>query len=336
MSVRNLMFDRGVLRSRRVDVPVISVGNISAGGTGKTPMTEFIATSLKERGLRVAVLSRGYGRLSSGYRVVSNGRQVCAELQAAGDEAALLAENLKDVIVAVDENRVRGATRLVRELGPEAIILDDGFQHRWLDRTIDLVLVRPDDVLGNPRVLPAGYLRESLTGLSRADCIAVSGAKNDTEFEAAAAAIGRITGKPVIGFFLRPGRLVRLLTGEQVRREDLGVPCVAVSGIARPESFEQTLRGFGIEVVRHTVFPDHHWYRPDDLRGLHSTARDAGAQWLVTTRKDAVRLASVEGLRELDRDVPVLVLEVSVAIDRGEEILNQLLEQARAARVSSI
>ncbi|GJQ19862.1 MAG: tetraacyldisaccharide 4'-kinase [Bacteroidia bacterium] len=327
MSIRNLMFDRGILSRYRVDVPVVSVGNISAGGTGKTPMTEFIAARLKGRGLRVAVLSRGYGRASSGYQVVSNGHQVCAELQSAGDEAALLAENLTGVIVAVDENRVRGAKRLVSEFGPEVIILDDGFQHRWLDRTIDLVLVRPDDILGNPRVLPAGYLRESLKGLQRADCIAIVGARDGAKYQATVSAVERITGKPVIGFSLRPRRLVRLVTGGAVHPEEVDGPCAAVSGIARPESFEQTLRELGMNVVRHTVFPDHYWYRPRDLRTLHSTARAAGAQWLVTTRKDAVRLASLEGLRDLDREVPFLVLEVSVAIDHGEEMLNQLLEQ---------
>jgi tetraacyldisaccharide 4'-kinase len=326
MSVRNLLFDAGILNIHRMEVPVISVGNIAVGGTGKTPMVEYIAGHLKDRGLRVAVLSRGYGRMSTGYQVVSNGYQRCAEAITAGDEPAQMADTLQGVVVAVDENRVHGARQLLQDFRPEVIILDDGFQHRSLGRALDLLLMRASDILGKRRLLPAGYLREPLTGLRRADLVGVSGWQDEEAFSRAVSVIQNRTSKPVIGYSLRPQKLRRLLTGDVVSNSGGDKPVAAFSGIARPEGFEHTLKTFGIDVAVHVAVPDHYWYRPEDLHSLARKAGDSGARSLVTTQKDAVRLLSVQGIRELDAQFPVLVLETGVVIEHGREILIQHLE----------
>ena len=219
--LRNLLFDTGAFTSHRAGVPVISVGNISAGGTGKTPLVELLARRLRESGARVAVLSRGYGRLTSGYQIVSNGQQLCADAISAGDEPAQMAENLKGVVVAVDERRARGAMRIAREFRPAVIILDDGFQHRALHRDLDIVIMTAGEILGTSELLPAGYRREPWSALSRADHLVVSGWDTQEEYRKAESRLSEIVAKPVAGMQLVPVGISRLLTGTSSSREEL-------------------------------------------------------------------------------------------------------------------
>ena len=322
---RNWLFDNGFFRIRRVFVPVISVGNLSTGGTGKTAFVEYIACVLRDRGKRVAVLSRGYRRVSKGYLVVSNGMQRCAESFAAGDEPAQMSRNLERVIVAVDEDRVRGATRLINEFHPEVILLDDGFQHRWLGRSLDVVLLTASELLNTTRLLPAGAWREPLKALGRADLLVISGFADKDEYSRAAARVQRF-GKPVIGIKKIMKGVVSAVSDKLVRPDDVKGRYVAFSGIGNPAGFERSLKEYLGDPLALEVFEDHHWYSDSDLHRLERLAKNSGAEYLVTTQKDAVRLEGVKGLAGLDSRVPIVALTVSVEVIDGEEHLRNRLE----------
>ncbi|HEX9615673.1 MAG TPA: tetraacyldisaccharide 4'-kinase [Bacteroidota bacterium] len=326
--LRNLLFDKGLFKVQRAGVPVISVGNISAGGTGKTPLVEFLARLLRDRGIKVAVLSRGYGRVTSGYQIVSNGRQLCADAISAGDEPAQMAENLKNVVVAVDERRARGAERVFREFSPGVIILDDGFQHRSLHRDVDIVVVTAGEILETSALLPAGYQREPWSALSRADHLVVSGWYTQEEYEKAESRLADIIKKPVAGMQVVPVGIRRLLTGASSNREELRrQKFIAFSGIGNPERFSRTVAEYLGAPERHEVFGDHHRYDPQDLKQLWQIAENAGAQSLVTTQKDSVRLSSVPGISQLDERLPVHVLNVDASLTSGDALINSVMEK---------
>lgn len=326
VALRNLLFDAGILGTRKAGVPVISVGNITVGGSGKTPMTMHIAGWLRDRGLRVAVLSRGYRRRSSGYLVVSNGRQRCADAIAGGDEPALMAETLQGVIVAVDERRARGAEFLTRDFRPDVIVLDDGFQHRFLGRTLDVVLLPVPELLGRRRLLPAGTWREPLRNVRRANLVALSEWRDEDELAQAARLLEEYGHNHSVAFRIEATGLRRFLTNDAAARP--GGRVMTMCAIANPDRFSRTLSAFGIEPVGGVVFEDHHWFTAEDLRTIATKAKGFGAEVVVTTAKDAVRLETVPGAAELDRTIPILVLDTAVRIIRGETLLYERLEQS--------
>lgn len=279
------------MRSTRVSVPVISVGNISAGGTGKTPFVLFLADLLKQSGKRPAILSRGYGRSSSGFQVVSNGRQQCAEATTAGDEPALLAGKLQGVPVAVDERRVRGAQKLIELFSPDVIVLDDGFQHRSLRRDCDVVLLTADELMKPSFLLPAGYRREPLSSLQRANVIVISKCRDADHFRQAAVKLGNRFRARVFGVrTVAEGAMRHRLDGSTEEASLRGRKVVAFSGIADGSSFDRTLDELGVELLVHHRYADHHWYTTTDLRRIGDTFRTLNAEAIVTTEKDLVRI----------------------------------------------
>lgn len=322
---RNWLFEKGFFRVHRVTIPVVSVGNLSVGGTGKTPFVEYLAGILRDSGKRVAVLSRGYRRASKGYLVVSNGSQRCAESIAAGDEPAQMARNLEGVIVAVDEDRVRGAERLIKEFHPDVLLLDDGFQHRWLGRSLDSVVIPVTELLTRPRLLPAGAWREPLSSLARADLIVISECADREEYHRAAERIMKF-GKPLIGIRKIMKGFVSAVSDKLVSADDVKGTYAAFSGIGNPGGFERSLKQYLGDPLALEVFADHYWYSESDLRRLERVAEKVGAAYLVTTQKDAVRLDGVKGLAELDSRIPIIALTVSVEVIDGEDQLKKLLE----------
>lgn len=322
---RNWLFEKGFLRVHRVNIPVVSVGNLSVGGTGKTPFVEYLAGMLRDSGKRVAVLSRGYRRAGSGYLVVSNGSQRCAESTAAGDEPAQMARNLEGVIIAVDEDRVRGAERLVKEFRPDFVLLDDGFQHRRLARSLDFVVVPAAELLMNNRLLPAGILREPLDSLRRADLIVISECTAEDEYRQAVERVAQF-GKPVIGIRKVMKGFVSAVSDKLVHAGEVKGAYAAFSGIGNPGGFERSLKQYLGDPLALEVFADHYWYSESDLRRLERVAETVGAKYLVTTQKDAVRLDGVKGLAELDVRIPIVALTVSVEVIDGEDNLKKLLE----------
>ena len=280
--LRRDWYDRHPAARRRLPRPVISVGNLVVGGSGKTPVVAALARLLREAGMRPAILSRGYARRtrSDGVVVVSDGERVLADVESSGDEPQMLARALPGVPVLVSPDRYLAGTLAIRQFDAGVLLLDDGFQHLQLERTVDLLLASPGDVTED--VLPLGRLREPLGAARSADAVLVHGDPGVAEQLAQTLGVGA-----AFTVATRYGDLRELAAGQAAGN---GGRRVAVAGIARPERFFSALREHGHEVVRSVTFRDHHWFTRKDLDRIAAVARAAGATSIVTTEKDAVRL----------------------------------------------
>ncbi len=271
VTVRNWFFDIGVLKIDNIGVPVISVGNISTGGVGKTPFVEMLVERLMINH-PLAVVSRGYKRKTSGTVVVSDGSRKLASVENSGDEPIQLALKYPELIVVVDERRVRGAQKAI-ELGAKVILLDDGFQHRYLHRNLDIVILTAEEILNRNLLLPAGNRREPLTSLKRANLIAVTRCADIKEYEHACA-MGRESNSlpsktPTIGLKAELKAFKCLSSNEIVQTEELtNKNVIAFSGIGNPKSFEDLVMKANIKVEKHITFSDHHWYKDDDIKTI--------------------------------------------------------------------
>ncbi len=298
VAARNALYDHGVLKQQRLLRPVVSVGNISVGGAGKTPFVILLAGLLRQHGLRVDVLSRGYGRKTSGVLVVNAGG---APAQF-GDEPLFIARRLPEVPVIVGESRYQAGLEAERRFESDVHLLDDGFQHRGLARDFDIVLLSQRDL--DDRLLPSGRLREPLSSLARANAIVWS----------------------------EPGDIPSLppsIPVWRVRRQ-LEIPSQSpskpfvLSAIAGPERFLRDLEGAGVHVAGHHTFRDHHAYTEADIRGLCREAGRAGADGFLTTEKDAVKLDA------LPAKLPNLaVARLSLELEDAREVLTTILNKVK-------
>ena len=319
--LRRTLYGAGILRAASLPRPVVSVGNLTAGGSGKTPHVQFLARWLSGKGLRVAILSRGYGRKTSGVVWASGGQGGAPNIDRGssaadrvGDEPALLASSLPGVPVLVGESRYDAGTECLRGQEVEAFLLDDGFQHLALRRDVDLLLVDAVRGLGNRRTLPFGPLREPPEHARFADALIVTRCESTEHGARVAGAVPFPSTRPIAFSRLVPRGLVdrdgvdTVLPGEP--RE-----IVAFSGIAQNDQFELSLRTSGYLVRRFFGFPDHHRYRPSDLERIRSAS---GGLPVLTTEKDLVRVP---------REVPfrVAALRVGVEFLSGWEDLSRLL-----------
>jgi tetraacyldisaccharide 4'-kinase len=329
VSLRNRCFDAGLLPVRRAGVPVISVGNLTAGGTGKTPLVEYIARVVTAAGRRVVIVSRGYGRNTRGVLVVSEGAGPLVTAREAGDEPVELARALPGVPVVVGERRVEAAAVAVGRLAAEAILLDDGFQHRWLGRDLDIVTVSARRDPAKERLLPGGMLREPLSGLGRAHLVVITHADDVSDVRRVAGFLrSRWRGPEVAGVhepagFTSPG-------GAAIRREDLpsGNPLL-FTGVADPDAVEESVKRAGLTPVGHVRFPDHHRLEGEDVRRIQGEAVRSGAGFLVTTRKDAARLSGDAGLiGRLTERFPLVVLQIVFRCTSGEDVLRTMVRRA--------
>ena len=306
--LRGALYDAGVLRSTRVPARVVSVGNLTVGGTGKTPAALWLAEALRARGRRVAIVARGYRKRRRGVVVVGTDGHPLTSPEDGGDEAVMLAHRFAGPVLT-GERRVDAARMACREFGVDTVVLDDGFQHRALARDADLVLLADDPAAH--RLLPAGSRREPRTALVRADAALVVG-------ETPPAWLAIPPSLPVFRGRVRADGLVRAGTGGWAL-EPLDSLCganvVAVAGVARPERFIATLERCGARVVDRLTFPDHHAYGGADVEAVARAARAAVA---ITTEKDLVKLAGRPGLGMLR------ALRVSLDVDDGERLLDLL------------
>ena len=268
---------------RRLDRPVISVGNLVVGGSGKTPVVEVIARMLREMGERPAILSRGYARrrTEDGVVVVSDLERVLEPVERSGDEPLMLARALPGTPVLVSPDRYLAGRLAEQRFGCSVHILDDGFQHLQLARTIDVLLVSPADL--DERVLPSGRLREGLDAARVADALIVTGTADEAARMSSALAVTTAFRVETTFGELRP-------LGEGEAPAPAGSRVLAVAGIARPERFFRALRAQGWNVVAELAYSDHHWYTPRDLAEINNAAQQAHARIVVTTEKDAVRI----------------------------------------------
>lgn len=291
LRLRALAYRFGILRSFRLPVPVISVGNITMGGTGKTPMVAWIAKYLITRGKRVAVLSRGYGGSAKGaVRIVSDGSTVFLSPEEAGDEPYLLARKIPGLIVVIGADRHQAAQAVLNDLKPDVFILDDGFQHLRLRRDLNILLLDAGNPFGNGATLPAGLLREAPSAAHRADIVVYTRSGEDHRAD-------HVPGKPCCRTQHRLCGLVPLSGGEPQDFASLQQKqrMMAFSGIANPEAFFNALEAEGAKLITTLTFPDHTPYEDEELAAICRLRDASRSAVLLTTEKDAVKLAAVAG-----------------------------------------
>jgi tetraacyldisaccharide 4'-kinase len=315
--VRSAMYDRRLLQSRRTDAVVLSVGNLTTGGTGKTPLVVWLCRHVRNKQLRCAILTRGYktqkGELS--------------------DEPALLASQCRDVPVIVNPDRVMGATEAIRSQGAQVLIMDDGFQHRRLARDLDIVAIDATLPFGYGRVLPAGLLREPLAGLRRAHAVVLTRCDQVPEdvlskIEEEARSVNR---NLVIARSVHAPVGIRTTEDTEIPLKKMcGMRVFAFCGIGNPQAFFRTVERLGAVLAGARAFDDHHRYTPDDLRAVHDQAREQRASLVLTTQKDwtkAVRSPMPEG------DPPLAYLRIDLRITSGEELLTSLIDRVLDGRI---
>jgi tetraacyldisaccharide 4'-kinase len=324
--IRNFLYDKNLLKTVEFSLPVICVGNITMGGTGKTPHTEYIAHLLGSR-FRVAVLSRGYKRKSEGFRFV----EINSTAAESGDEPLQIKRKLPSVIVAVDSNRINGINRILRDKpGTEVIILDDGFQHRRIRPGFSIVLSDFRKLFLHDHLLPYGSLRESWPNIRRADLLLVTKTPADSDVERKTIA-GELAGEGIGNiFFTSIGYLdpVPVFTEypDQGVNSFPGAEAVVVTGIANPEPFIGYLKGILSDIV-HLSFPDHHDFSEKDINAITLAWHELkpAARYLITTEKDAVRLREFSNIEEEIRRASFFV-PVSIGFpDGNQEDFNNLI-----------
>ena len=289
IAARNTRYDRSAGAVRRVGVPVVSIGNITTGGTGKTPMTIHVVERLRALGRNPAVVSRGY-----------------ASADGIADELALVQQAVPGVPCIANADRVAGAEKAVRAHAADVIVLDDGFQHRRIGRDLDIVLLDATAPFGGGHLLPRGRLREPVTSLRRCDAVIITRADavDAAVLERLRAQAAELSShRPVLACVHQPAPL-RPLPGDFPADEpDAGMSVHLASGIAQPRAFERTVAALGLQIAGHTVFPDHHAYGWDDVMRIAAQARGGGAARIVVTEKDAVKLAALAANWPLPVDV---------------------------------
>jgi tetraacyldisaccharide 4'-kinase len=314
MAMRAALYGKAFFRRARLGVPVVSVGNLTMGGTGKTPMVIYLARLLAASG--VAIVSRGYrGRARGKVNVVSDGTRILLDAEQAGDEPLLMASRLPGVAVITGRQRALAGFYAVERLGAGLVLLDDGFQHLAVERDLDIVLFKADIFLGNNRVFPGGDMREPLSALRRAHCFVVTCVDGENEHRAQAfrRALGRrFPGTPVFFSAYKPCSLVDVQGRDHGLATLAGRPVGAFCGLGQPAYFEKSLAQAGMTTKGISVFPDHHHYTARQLAGLVADyLTTAGAEALVTTEKDLVKV------RELVGDVPLFALRMEMTMEEG-------------------
>ena len=342
VAVRLRRYRKGAKEQQYLGTQVISIGNLTVGGTGKTPMVEMFAKTLRDRGRKPAILSRGYKskkldqvqewtRKDNGLvipadempKVVSAGGEPLIKVRYAGDEPWMLAKNLPGVSVVVDKNRVKGGSFAVRELGVDTLILDDGLQYLDLAHSTDVVLIDQNAPFGTGQMLPRGTLREPARNLCRADYIFITKCDGSSNEKLIRKMRRYNRHAEIIECTHGPQHLENLFTGEQMPLDFLQKKYIAaISGIAVPQSFEKILKSLGARVEFHRVFSDHHTFKQKDIDRFMNRCVRRDIELIVTTEKDAVRF-----MRPKELDVPVYFLRIEVDILKGHDVWERLIDR---------
>ena len=289
--LREACYESGIFRTRSLPLPVIGVGNLTTGGTGKTPAVELVARTLLDLGWKPAIISRGYGRKRGGTIAVSDGSRLLVSPREGGDEPVLLARRLPTVPVVVGAHRYRAGRFCFDQFHPSALILDDAYQHRTLKKDAEILLINGTDPWGNGRLFPRGPLREPLRAMRRASLIVVTGVRASESLQPILERIQPY--RPNAQLLMAEYETSVPVSPDPAQPPYDGRALFAFCGVANPEGFRRTLADAGLTVVGFTSFPDHHWYSEKDLRGLAEAAREHGASGLITTEKDGVRCESL-------------------------------------------
>jgi tetraacyldisaccharide 4'-kinase len=320
INLRRWLYRNGFLRIHRLPARVISVGNITTGGTGKTPVVALLVKHLAGRGIPVAVLTRGYGRKTSGIRILFGGQRSWEEV---GDEPLMLSRMFPDIPVVVCRDRVKAGKLAIERFGSRVLILDDGMQHMRLDRDLEVVVIDSTCPFDNERIFPAGTLREGLGGLRRANLFFLTRANHCPEIDQLAGRLYDLNPKALQmrGAF-RAKSIRELHTGRQSSPETLqGQRILAFAGIGNPASLRRSLEECGAHLVDCLPFPDHYPYRAQDVNFIQNRALRLMAERIVTTEKDAVRIPLMNEPR-----IPFIALSIEIEVLSGWEKLWQVVE----------
>jgi len=330
IQIRLFLWQHRIFRDHTLGCQVVSIGNLTVGGTGKTPVVEVFARALQQAGRRVAILSRGYKSTPRPLwqrivakvtfqedkippKVVSDGQSLLLDSEQAGDEPYMLASNLKDVVVLVDKNRVKSGRYAIQRFGCDTLLLDDGFQYLALKSRLDICLIDRNNPFGNHYLLPRGTLREPISNLRRARYIFITKSSKFGADKLRKAIRQFNETAEIIECAHHPLYLQDVFTGE---RHDLkrlaGLDAAAISGIAAPESFEDGLRALGANLVYRKSYADHHRYTQQEIINMINRSLKRGAKAILTTEKDAVRFPKIDR-----RDIPVYFLRVEIRIIAG-------------------
>jgi tetraacyldisaccharide 4'-kinase len=332
VKLRRFLYNARILRDATLGVQVIAIGNLTVGGTGKTPVVEKFARELRDAGRNVAILSRGYrskpppvhewlkNKLlfredTTPPRIVSDGKSLLLDSEMAGDEPHMLASNLKDVVVLVDKDRVKSGRYAIEKFGCDTLLLDDGFQYWDLrGRRHDVVLIDRQQPFGNEHMLPRGTLREPPSHLARAHTIFIT--KSDGHTEELRRRITALNSTAaVIECVHHPMYLQDVFTGERQSLDFIkGRKVGSFSGIAQPESFEHSLVQLGAELVYAKRFADHHRFSQQEILNAINRGKKRQAELIITTQKDAVRFPKLDR-----RDLPILFMRVEIKIVSGAD-----------------
>jgi tetraacyldisaccharide 4'-kinase len=342
--LRRTFYNSGVFKSKRLPCFIISIGNIVVGGTGKTPMTMYVAETAEKLGYKTVIISRGYkGKAERHGGVVSDGRSLLMTPEVAGDEPYMMAARLKDVPVVVGKDRVKMGRLAIREFKPDVLVLDDGFQHLKLQRDLDLVLLDYRNPFGNGHLLPGGILREPVSSLLWADAIILTKSEGARD-KKTLSSIEKISfeGKSPVYQAIYDPFVYKVITGKKNKfginmqrasgnhSESIkGQPVFAFSGLADNHQFRRTVEGLKCKISGFMEFPDHYWYTEQDLKNILAAAQKSGSDCLVTTEKDYVRfMKNIEWSAELF----VIGIEIDFGPDkeRFDDFIKSRIENRRA------
>ena len=312
IAFRNLFYNKGLLKSYSVNIPVISVGNITSGGTGKTPTVIWLCNHLREKNLNSVILTRGYK--------ASKGKLT--------DEPAVLAKSCPDTQIVINPNRVQGAQNAISQFKPQVIIMDDGFQHRRLKRNLDIITIDATRPFGYGHLLPAGLLREPVSSVKRAHIVIITRTDqvNSEAIEKIEKKIKKANHQITIAKTIHKNTHAVLVGGdtlslEQIREKKIFAFC----GLGNPDAFLDQLRSLQLRLSGSKIYNDHHKYTPDDITDIYEQAKYLDAELVLTTSKDYVKTAS---LRKKGYDIPLAYLALKLDFIEGYDKIVQLIEQA--------
>ncbi len=325
MKLRNLLFDNGFFTQETVDAKVISVGNLTVGGSGKTPTVVYVTNLLKKHNIKVGVLSRGYGRDSKGFQLISDGTDLLLSVNNSGDEIVQVAVECK-VPAAVSEKRVVGAKKLIEKTGVNVIVLDDAYQHRWIARDLNILvfdqrfLMKRDSI--EQKTLPLGRMREPFSAIDRADIVLVNRKFNEKR-ELPIEIKNLMANKKVFSGYYTSTGFVDVKTGQLYSLQEFeGQKSLVVCGIARPFSFLKVLEDNKIDIKNRILFKDHKEYNEKEVQDIRKAFYDTNSQSVITTEKDYVKLR--EFANELD-DIDIYYLKIELQIENKEDFENEIL-----------
>jgi len=331
IEIWNLLYDKRCIKTSKFDIPVISVGNLTVGGTGKTPFVIYLAQHLKESSLSVGIVSRGYGRKTKGTVVVHDGKSILSSHDESGDEPWLIASALKSVPVIVDEDRTQGIQTLIDKFPVDVVLLDDAFQHRRAGRDLDILLINSREPSENYHLLPGGRLREPLRQSRRASLIIHTKCPGHN-IPAFADRLAEFTACPQISS-VSVHQLVQYRDGDfslsEIPKDER---VFAFCGVGDPASFRQTLTDVGISPVKFVAFPDHQAYSESVIKNLRSQMEAGRCKAIVTTEKDLVKLPP-----QFLESFSIYIIKMTINLDEtGKKILTNLINQIMIKKESDL